>query len=144
MKNLSLEKRIFNYRLSRMRRISENGFRILANRWRIFRRSIALEPEKVKTITLAAITLHNWQRSISSIGKVDLPNGLVDQENSSNEIISGNWRDEEPTGTWFPITNDKFGNRPTNISKTIREEFTKYFNTEGAVSWQWRAAKIDI
>ena len=109
MKNLSLEKRIFNYRLSRMRRISENGFGILANRWRIFRRSIALEPEKVKTITLAAITLHNWQSSISSIGKVDLPNGLVDQENSSNEIISGNWRDEEPTGTWFPITNDKFG-----------------------------------
>ena len=88
--------------------------------------------------------MHNWQRSISSIGKVDLPNGLVDQENSSNEIISGNWRDEEPTGTWFPIKNDKFGNRPTNISKTIREEFTKYFNTEGTVSWQWRAAKIDI
>ena len=99
MKNLTLEKRIFNYRLSRKRRISENGFGILANRWRIFRRPIALEPEKVRTLTLAAITLHNWQRSISSIGRVDLAKGLVDQESSSGEIISGSWRDDEPTGT---------------------------------------------
>ena len=125
-----------------MRRISENGFGILANRWRIFRRPIALEPEKVRTITLAAVTLHNWQRSMSSIGKVDLIKGLVDEENSSDGIISGSWRHEEPTETWFPIANDKFGNRPTNISKTIREEFNKYFNMEGAISWQWRAAKI--
>ena len=46
-KNLSLEKRIFNYRLSRMRRISENAFGILANRWRVFRKPFLLEPEKV-------------------------------------------------------------------------------------------------
>lgn len=144
MKNLTLEKRVFNYRLSRKRRISENGFGILANRWRIFRRPIALEPEKVRTLTLAAITLHNWQRSISSIGKVDLAKGLVDQESPSGEIILGSWRDDEPTGTWFSILNDKYGNRPNNVSKSIREEFTQYFNMEGVVSWQWRAAKIDI
>lgn len=144
MKNLTLEKRIFHYRLSRKRRISENGFGILPNRWRIFRRPIALEPEKVRTLTLAAITLHNWQRSTSSIGKVDLPKGLADQENASGEIISGSWRDDVPTGTWFPIVNDKYGNRPNNVAKSIREEFTEYFNMEGAVSWQWRAAKIDI
>ena len=34
-KGLTSEKRVFNYRVSRMRRISENGFGILANRWSV-------------------------------------------------------------------------------------------------------------
>ena len=58
-KNLSLAKRIFNYRLSRMKRISENAFGILANHWRVFRNPFLLEPEKVKATTLAVLTLHN-------------------------------------------------------------------------------------
>ena len=56
-KNLSLEKRIFNYRLSKMRRISENAFGILANSWRLFRKPFLLEPEKVKAI-LHLLCLH--------------------------------------------------------------------------------------
>ena len=54
-KNLSLKKRIFNYRLSRMRRISENAFGVLANCQRVFRKPFLLEPKKVKAITLACL-----------------------------------------------------------------------------------------
>ena len=141
-RNLTVEKRIFNYRLSRKRRISENGFGILANRWRIFRRSLALGPEKVKTAT---VTLHNWQRSRSSVGKIDLPVGLVDQETKSGEIIEGNWRnDEVSSGTWLSLSNDNYGNRSSNVAKAIRDEFTDYFNMDGAISWQWRCARVDV
>ena len=48
---LTTEKCVFNYRLSRARRIVENAFGILSNRFRIFMTPINLSPEKVATIT---------------------------------------------------------------------------------------------
>ena len=69
-KNICSEKRIFKYRLSRARRISENAFGILANRWRVFRKPFLLKPEKVKSITYACLILHNFSRSESTSDKV--------------------------------------------------------------------------
>ena len=83
-RNLTTEKQVFNYQLSRMRRISENGFGILANKWRVFRRSFSLELEKVKVITLAPITLHNWLRKENNIGKLDIPVGLYQSRKHRN------------------------------------------------------------
>ena len=53
-------KRIFNSRLSRARRIIENTFSIMATKFRIFRRAIIANPEKVTKITKAACSLHNY------------------------------------------------------------------------------------
>ena len=59
-KHLNKEIRIFNYQLSRARRIVENAFGILANRWRVFLTTIKLNPEKVTYFILATCRLHNY------------------------------------------------------------------------------------
>ena len=57
---LAWPERIFNYRLSRARHISENAFGILVQRWRLFNRRIALLPENVDLIVMACVVLHNF------------------------------------------------------------------------------------
>ena len=143
-KNLSLKKHIFNYQLSRMRRISEKAFGILANRWTVFRKSFLLEPERVKAITLAVLTLHNWLRKESNTGKVYFSPTLVDREDpETGEIIEEFWRKEIPTESWKSLSNTRAHN-PANEAKRIREEFTDYFTNEGCIPWQWKCARVDI
>jgi len=129
LSGLSNEERIYNYRLSRMRRVSENAFGILANKWRIFLSPVALEPEKVQMITLAALTLHNFllSKKTSNYGNID------DLSMGDSEVTSSSWLDLS-----LPCSNNH-----SSEAKLIRDEFKDYFNNDGAVSWQWHACGID-
>ena len=97
---LNKEKRIFNYRLSRARRIVENAFGILSNRIRVFMSPIRLMPEKVESIAFACCTLHNFLRSKQTSRNVYTPPGTFDSEDTdTHTMISGNWRaGQEPGG----------------------------------------------
>ncbi|XP_012221308.1 uncharacterized protein [Linepithema humile] len=59
---LTKEKNVFNYRLSRTRRIVENTFGILASQWRILRKPIIAKVENAEKIVQAIVCLHNWLR----------------------------------------------------------------------------------
>ena len=85
--NLTTEKKIFNYRLSRVLRVVENAFGILSNRFRIFMTPITLSPEKVEIITLTCCILHNYPCSKS---QVYTPAESMDREDpESHQVILG-------------------------------------------------------
>lgn len=49
---LTDEKRVFNYRLPRERRVSENAFGILAARFRVLYTMMCLDPKKARNVVL--------------------------------------------------------------------------------------------
>ena len=110
----------------------------------MFRKPFLLEPKKVKAITLAVLTLHNWLRKESDIGKVYFSPTLVDREDpETGEIIEGSWRKEVHTESWKSLSNTRDHN-PANEAKHIREEFTDYFANKGCISCQWKCTRVDI
>ncbi|PVD20418.1 hypothetical protein C0Q70_18573 [Pomacea canaliculata] len=54
---------IFNYRLSRVRRVSENAFGILVNRFRLLLNTLNLSPDVVACVTESCVALHNFLRT---------------------------------------------------------------------------------
>ncbi|KAJ8936208.1 hypothetical protein NQ314_012457 [Rhamnusium bicolor] len=61
--NMNDQHRIFNYRLSRARRLVECTFGILSNKWRIFHTSMTISPDFAMLVTKAACVLHNFVRA---------------------------------------------------------------------------------
>lgn len=136
--NLTPRKRVYNYRLSRMRRVTENAFGILANRFRIFCTKINLHPDKATIITMSALVLHNMLRELSKDSYT--PEGFIDQiDESTGEIVDGSWREQDLTNYAFQELQPCRGNNRANQSASyIREVFTDHFWGPGQIPWQWK------
>lgn len=89
-KSRSIAERVFNYRLSRARRIIENVFAILSARFRVLRRSVELSEQKVTQIVCALCVLHNFIMSRTQSAAVHAPNGTFDYEGQDGNITFGN------------------------------------------------------
>ena len=57
-----VEKKIFNYRLSRARRCSENAFGILGQKFQLYNRRLKSAPQYADKIVLTTCILHNFIR----------------------------------------------------------------------------------
>lgn len=122
--------RVFNYRLSRARRVVENAFGHIANRFRILRRPIELCPEKAIKVVLAICALHNFLLIRDSNLK------YLFEDNSNTEANQKN--EDSSSGSFIPLQ----PLQPQNYSqycKEIRSEFTEYFCSPiGEVPWQYK------
>lgn len=132
---LSKEQKVFNYRLSRARRIVENAFGILVSRFRIFEKPIPCLPETVDKIIKAFCALHNYLRITSSNNYT--PRGSLDEEDiDSGQIRLGSWRNESNI-TLSPLETVG-GNHSSRLAREKRDRICQYFMNEGAVPWQER------
>ena len=134
-RNLDDRKRIFNYRSSRIRRVTENAFGILVHRFRIFTSKILLSPEKVTTITLAAIVLHNMLRQKSR--ECYTPDGFLDSEDENGNSIDGSWRKDNCVDFIRSLGKSK-SNHSSKKAEAIRDAFADHFMGEGQIPWQWK------
>ncbi|XP_054734545.1 putative nuclease HARBI1 [Anastrepha obliqua] len=83
-------KRIFNYRLSRARRVIENSFGILTARWRILRTTIEYDPKNCEKVVLACIVLHNFI-ILNYHNRWYCPENYVDRQEPGNIVHCGEW-----------------------------------------------------
>lgn len=133
---LDLEKRVYNYRYSHARRLSENLFGILTNRWRVFRTVLTLPPKSIKILVLTALTLHNYLMQNSS-SCTYCPTGLCDREIAGGTTAQGSWRQDIPSESFLPLQVPPRGHNSSTDVKMVRETFKDFFFHEGAVTWQW-------
>ena len=109
-RGLPVAKRVFNYRLSRVRRIVENGFGILANRWGCLLTTLQQHLSTIEDIILCCICLHN----LMCLRHPVLQNAAVDGEDGEGNFVPGEWR----TGPQMQgVTNVYAGNLATRVGK---------------------------
>ncbi|CAN8011238.1 unnamed protein product, partial [Ixodes pacificus] len=88
----ALRRKIFNYRLSRGRRVVENTFGILAQRRRILRRPFRASEVNTDKIVAACVVLHNFLLKESEASAAAYcPPGTADQEDWEGRTTEGTW-----------------------------------------------------
>jgi hypothetical protein len=133
LRGLTNDERIFNYRLSRARRVVENSFGILANLFQVLLTAMQHHPSTVKVIVKACMVLHNLMRTRYP----RLQNQQLDRaEDMNREFIPGAWRQgrnlEDTHTVAGSNTSSKEGKKQRNLLK-------HWVNSPaGAVPWQDR------
>lgn len=120
--NTDTEKAIYNYRHSRARRTSENGFGILCQYFRVFFTPISISPDTADNLISAACIIHNFLRQ----EKIPYPG----EENTapSDAIIL-------PTENMLSL--ERMGGNATFEAFRIRDTFKTYFcSAQGRLIWQ--------
>lgn len=114
-------KSVFNYRLCRARRTSENAFGILAQVFRIYYTPINVLPETVDDIITVTCCLHNMLRE-----------GYLSQKGRATYDLDPT--QELPSENLMPLR--RAGGFANADGFTVRNSFASYFKNEGSVTWQ--------
>lgn len=119
--NYGAKEKIFNYRLSRARRIIECSLGTMKRKWKILDGPLLSNLETVECVVLAVLTLHNFliTREGAKYLEVELENSPENEDDPEDQLIQ--------VGT----------------ANNIRNSLAQYFLTdEGSVEWQNKYARI--
>ena len=131
LRNMTHQQRVYNYRLSRARRVVENAFGLLAARFRCLLHTLPLATDRVIKITHACSVLHNFLRLRNPT--VDV--ATLDQEDPqhNHEIIPGSWRQDAQ----LPDMELLYCGNTSRAAKEQRNYLMEYVNSPvGSVPWQ--------
>ncbi|XP_042147831.1 uncharacterized protein LOC121836742 [Ixodes scapularis] len=140
-KDLTGEKRVFNYRFSRGRRCAENAFGIMAALWRILLRTINLIPQSLDYVVKATCVLHNYL-----LEHCEHPEGYADKDDSFGNTTEGSWRAEtsEASKKLLFSMQPTFSRNFSDEAGAAREVYNHYFSCPpGEVKWQWKLPGVD-
>ncbi|KAJ8681282.1 hypothetical protein QAD02_017069 [Eretmocerus hayati] len=144
--NLSEAQKIFNYRVSRARRVIESAFGILINRFRVFRTEIPFQPKVVDNIVLASVILHNFlkihENSLPPSERVYCPPNFVDEHLGNGQMQNGDWR-QDPA-RFVPMRGVHDALDATDRAQNMRTNLCNYFMTPaGEVPWQYDKVRFN-
>ena len=112
-KDLNDDRRIFNYRLSRARRVVENAFGILSARFRIFHSTINLKLDSIEKVVLATIALHNYLRR-----RTVTTHNIIN--NDCNDMMPNNNSDENCMAS---LERGRDARVASQIARNVRDKF---------------------
>lgn len=128
---------VYNYRLSRARRIVENAFGIMVSKWRILRQPIQAKIETADAVVKATCILHNFLRHRDGISSDKTYISREDVDNDEEGVVvHGGWRTED-VGSGLKNIGRTGANNPSRRAMDVRDRFAAYFvSPEGTVPWQ--------
>lgn len=136
---LTQSEKVFNYRLSRARRIVENVFGIISSRFQVLKTEMRFRVDNCVRVVRAICILHNVLRKLS--GQAYMPPGSLDNEDVNYQVIPGDWRNGEEMVRMRPTT----AKNPLKIAKDTRQKLTDHFMSDaGAVPWQYAMTETSV
>lgn len=120
-KRLPQDHRVFNYRLSRARRISENAFGDLSQRWRVYQRRLQVSPDTADSIVKATCILTNYLRGAEG-----------------NQGAEGDGDADGVESSALGDLRSLRGNRASAEALRVRDTLRQYFTSPaGQIPWQY-------
>ncbi|XP_071058858.1 uncharacterized protein [Pseudochaenichthys georgianus] len=130
IRNMEHHDRIFNYRLSRARRVVENAFGILAHKFRVLLRTMNQRPGTCRKIITTCVILHNLIR----LRYPATHNNMIDLEEQNLNVIPGAWRNDK---VLLDVYHERARNTGTQEGRQMRRYLGHYFTSKaGSVPWQ--------
>ena len=129
-------KRLFNYRLSKNAQSYWKFFLNFDKSLSRFYNENMFEFWQSHDYYLGNLLFHNMFRQLSY--ESHTPEGFIDMETESEDIVEGEWREENVAASVLQSLPKSNTRKATKHGQHIRDAFANPFWGSGQIPWQWK------